>query len=381
MAENALDSPLAPTMPDCDDRFSIAEVLEILARMDGRVAFAQDGEGKLAGLSSNAFRHFGAYAAELHRQPLRDLMHPLSPMPRRRLHGRGGAEQLYCWRDPIQVCGVRLIGGVGAGRLTVGAIRLIEGPELRKGLARAAHDIETLPFAVCLADPLGRLRYMNQAAKDLNGGAALAPNATIMSLFDKFGPLPKRWELDEAIEAGGRVTFAAQLPEAAALADAWCEAAVAEIEDRPGSVLRVWLILPEVFRDVLTQYLAGDAEASVDRLLGRVKRSIAALYRLGFDPDQVAAAARGAAGGAASGEEAVTNPIPLDALSRRQGEILHCLAKGMTYEEIAEALKLRLPTVKTHVAALDKKLTVRNKAEALMLAEQKGWLPRLRQHY
>lgn len=52
-------------------------------------------------------------------------------------------------------------------------------------------------------------------------------------------------------------------------------------------------------------------------------------------------------------------------LSTREYEILQLLASGKKYTEIASALHLALPTIKSHVSHIYEKLKVRNKIEAI----------------
>lgn len=54
----------------------------------------------------------------------------------------------------------------------------------------------------------------------------------------------------------------------------------------------------------------------------------------------------------------------LDALSRREEEILRLLADGMTDREIGEILTISTRTVETHVSNILRKLDARNRAEA-----------------
>lgn len=67
-------------------------------------------------------------------------------------------------------------------------------------------------------------------------------------------------------------------------------------------------------------------------------------------------------------------PAPLtptvETLSRREEEVLMAIAQGLTNQEIAESLHLSLSTVKTHLASLMRKLSVRNRVEMAILAYQ-----------
>jgi DNA-binding NarL/FixJ family response regulator len=53
------------------------------------------------------------------------------------------------------------------------------------------------------------------------------------------------------------------------------------------------------------------------------------------------------------------------ALSPRESEVLHLLAGGYLYKEVAEALQLSVPTVNTYVRRIYEKLNVRSRAQAV----------------
>lgn len=66
-------------------------------------------------------------------------------------------------------------------------------------------------------------------------------------------------------------------------------------------------------------------------------------------------------------------PAPLDAmLSRRERDVLALVATGATNAQVAQALNLSMHTVKQHASAAYKKLSVRNRAEAVLQAERLG---------
>jgi DNA-binding CsgD family transcriptional regulator len=65
--------------------------------------------------------------------------------------------------------------------------------------------------------------------------------------------------------------------------------------------------------------------------------------------------------------------IPPDvALSKREMDVLKCLAKGMTSAQIASELFISENTVKTHVRHILEKLEASNRAEAVSRAIQLG---------
>lgn len=76
-----------------------------------------------------------------------------------------------------------------------------------------------------------------------------------------------------------------------------------------------------------------------------------------------------------TGDDIAGEINPLDLLSRREIEILHFIARGVTNEEIAKKLFVSVPTVKTHASHIFVKLNVRNRTQAallLMQARSKG---------
>jgi len=64
----------------------------------------------------------------------------------------------------------------------------------------------------------------------------------------------------------------------------------------------------------------------------------------------------------------------IDSLTKRQLEILACLAKGMSNKEIAKNLSISENTVKTHLKVLMVELDCSNRTEAGVLAEKLGLL-------
>lgn len=67
-------------------------------------------------------------------------------------------------------------------------------------------------------------------------------------------------------------------------------------------------------------------------------------------------------------------PDLLQALSSRELEILRTLARGLSNAEIATELYLSPATVKTHVASILRKLSLRDRIQAVVLAYETGLL-------
>jgi DNA-binding NarL/FixJ family response regulator len=60
-----------------------------------------------------------------------------------------------------------------------------------------------------------------------------------------------------------------------------------------------------------------------------------------------------------------------DFLTRREKQILDCLARGQGNKEISNALFISTETVKTHIKNIFKKLDVKSRLEAVMAAKQR----------
>jgi len=69
-----------------------------------------------------------------------------------------------------------------------------------------------------------------------------------------------------------------------------------------------------------------------------------------------------------------TVPAAASPLTPREGEVLQLIAKGLSYQRIAEALAMSPNTVTTHIKQIYRKLAVNSRGEAVFEAQQMGLL-------
>src|SRR5678815_3499904 len=63
--------------------------------------------------------------------------------------------------------------------------------------------------------------------------------------------------------------------------------------------------------------------------------------------------------------EKENSEIPVEALSKRETEILQLLSKGLLYKEIADHISISVSTVRQHIHKIYEKLHVQNRTEAI----------------
>ncbi len=72
------------------------------------------------------------------------------------------------------------------------------------------------------------------------------------------------------------------------------------------------------------------------------------------------------------GAEERPDPGPVPQLSAREREVLRCIVRGFTYDEIAGLLEISAHTVSTHIRKIYRKLAVHSRGEAVYEALQLG---------
>lgn len=73
-------------------------------------------------------------------------------------------------------------------------------------------------------------------------------------------------------------------------------------------------------------------------------------------------------------EPAPAGPAWVELLSRREQEVLRCVARGLSNAEIAAELFISLATVKSHVARLLAKLCARDRVQLVVMAFRTGFV-------
>jgi putative nucleotidyltransferase with HDIG domain len=115
--------------------------------------------------------------------------------------------------------------------------------------------------------------------------------------------------------------------------------------------------------DMLAHYMVGDAVVPAE--LSSVARAIslkpAQLRQIMYDLPL---------------ESAVRRPRQVDPcpMSTREVDVLKRLAKGMVYKQIASELGLSTSTVRTHLHNVYGKLGAMDRAQAVLIATERGWI-------
>jgi putative nucleotidyltransferase with HDIG domain len=115
--------------------------------------------------------------------------------------------------------------------------------------------------------------------------------------------------------------------------------------------------------DMLAHYMLG-AQISPSELL-KVARSI------GIQPNQLRAVMYDLPLSSAEVRPRHIDPCPM---STRELEVVRRLARGMVYKQIASELGLSTSTIRTHLHNIYGKLGARDRAQAVLIATERGWI-------
>lgn len=97
-----------------------------------------------------------------------------------------------------------------------------------------------------------------------------------------------------------------------------------------------------------------------------------------FTAEEMLAAIRKVLAGEVFVPERSRNALPTPestGLTLRQLEVISMLGRGFSNKEIARALDVAERTVKAHVSAVFEALNVRNRTQAVLVAQRRGYLP------
>ncbi|MBQ6328905.1 MAG: response regulator transcription factor [Kiritimatiellae bacterium] len=142
--------------------------------------------------------------------------------------------------------------------------------------------------------------------------------------------------------------------------------------DGAEATARIMNILPQTKIVLLTTYGSANGVASA------LAAGASGAMMKNADFDELASAIRKVA----SGEKAVSPEIerfiredpPVTNLTKRQGEILAAVVRGLTNDDIAKQFSIQRSSVKDHLTAIFEKLGAANRAEAISIALRKHLL-------
>jgi putative nucleotidyltransferase with HDIG domain len=150
-----------------------------------------------------------------------------------------------------------------------------------------------------------------------------------------------------------------------------------------GVIARRWG-LPGVFAHVIESHHAKDAEgeAAIIRvsdmlahhLLGNTitpSEMLSVARSINLKPAQLRQIMYELPQGSVGGRPRQVDPCPM---SGREVEVLKRLAKGMVYKQIASELGLSTSTVRTHLHNVYGKLGAMDRAQAVLIATDRGWI-------
>jgi putative nucleotidyltransferase with HDIG domain len=115
--------------------------------------------------------------------------------------------------------------------------------------------------------------------------------------------------------------------------------------------------------DMLAHYALGDSISPAELL--KASRAI------GVTPQQLRAVMYDLPLSGADARPRAVDPCPM---SKRELDVVRRLARGMVYKQIASELGLSTSTIRTHLHNIYGKLGARDRAQAVLIATERGWL-------
>jgi len=141
----------------------------------------------------------------------------------------------------------------------------------------------------------------------------------------------------------------------------------------PGGIDGIETTKRVVARGGAVKVLALTASIDEPRMMGVLRAGASGYMRKDAEPETLIAAVRAVAAGRTYVDPAVAAvvrraPPPHDALTARETDVLRLVALGRSNRDIASALGIGEETVKSHVAHVLDKLSVENRAQAIVEA-------------
>lgn len=134
-------------------------------------------------------------------------------------------------------------------------------------------------------------------------------------------------------------------------------------------------IIGEKFPTTACIMISGDEQNGV--AARAVSAGASGFIPKSFTADEMVAAIKQVLSGEVFVPASIEEPPSADsgALTLRQLEVISMLGRGCSNKEIARALDVAERTVKAHVSAVFEALNVRNRTQAVLAAQRRGFLP------
>lgn len=197
------------------------------------------------------------------------------------------------------------------------------------------------------------------------------PQPITVAVIDK-NPLVHRG-LDQMLREDGRFELVMSAPDGDAFLSAYAARGVAA----PVDVAVSGWVMPKGDGKSLLQRISAMAnppkvviytgEMSDMALRAAIREGAAGLVHKSEAPERLLQAIATTAAGGRDFPAAARRQPPMEALTKREQELLASLAGGATNNQLAEALGVSVNTVKFHLRNLYEKLDVRNRAQAVAM--------------
>jgi DNA-binding NarL/FixJ family response regulator len=134
-------------------------------------------------------------------------------------------------------------------------------------------------------------------------------------------------------------------------------------------------VIGERFPTTACIMISGDEQQSI--AARAVASGASGFIPKSFTADEMIAAIRQVLAGEVFVPEtgSLSAPEQPNGLTLRQLEVISMLGRGFSNKEIARALDVAERTVKAHVSAVFEALNVRNRTQAVLVAQRRGFLP------